>query len=73
MKQVNFFLFIVLTFASFSLMAETKDPDPWRKMNEKTHAFNEFFDRHLLKPVAIGYKKVTPEPLDKGITNFFRN
>lgn len=73
MKLVNLFLFLLLSSTSFSLMAEAKDPDPWRKMNEKIHAFNEFFDRNLLKPVAIGYQKVMPEPLNKGITNFFRN
>ena len=50
-----------------------KDPDPWRGLNEKTHAFNEFFDRNLLKPVAKGYNYITPEPLNKGITNFFSN
>jgi len=58
---------------SSGLSFAQKDPDPWRGVNEKTHAFNEFFDRNLLKPVAKGYNYITPEPLNKGITNFFSN
>jgi phospholipid-binding lipoprotein MlaA len=37
------------------------------------HRFNTEFDNYLLKPVAKGYKAITPEPLDRGITNFFNN
>lgn len=64
-----------LLFLSFSMnvLAKEKDTDPWRGLNEKTHNFNDYIDRNLLKPVAKGYKKITPEPLDKGITNFFNN
>ncbi len=65
-------LSILVCFSSLGF-AEEKDPDPWRGFNEKVHNFNEFFDRNLLKPVAKGYKKVTPEIVDKGITNFFSN
>jgi phospholipid-binding lipoprotein MlaA len=37
------------------------------------YQFNTDFDNAFLKPVAEGYKAVVPDPLDKGITNFFNN
>jgi phospholipid-binding lipoprotein MlaA len=73
MKLRQLFLISLFSLVAVSAYAEEKDPDPWRKFNEKSHNFNEFFDRNLLKPVAKGYKKVTPDALNKGITNFFNN
>jgi phospholipid-binding lipoprotein MlaA len=64
---------VLLSLSSQVLYAEQKELDPWRGFNEKSHAFNEFFDRNLLKPVAKGYKFITPESLNKGITNVFNN
>lgn len=47
--------------------------DPWQGVNRKIFAFNEGFDRYLLKPVARGYKKVTPTVVDNSISRFFAN
>lgn len=47
--------------------------DPWYGFNRKVFAFNEGFDRYLFKPVARGYKKVTPRVIDNSITRFFAN
>ena len=47
--------------------------DPWQSFNRKVFAFNDFFDRWFMKPVAEGYRKITPNFLDRGITNFFSN
>ena len=50
------------------------DPrDPLEGFNRVVYDFNEVFDRALLKPVAQGYQKVMPAPVDKGVTNFFAN
>ncbi len=78
MKHVCAALLMLSVFFSATLLADEqsstqKNVDPWRGLNEKTHAFNEFLDRNLLKPVAQGYQKITPAPLNKGITNFFNN
>lgn len=48
-------------------------PDPFEKFNRNVFAFNESVDQAMLKPVAKGYKAITPAPVDKGITNFFNN
>jgi len=65
-------LSLLLIMSSISL-AETKNPDPWRGFNYKVFQFNEFFDKNILKPIAKGYKKVTPKIVNKGIVNFFSN
>ncbi len=50
------------------------DPlDPLEPYNRGMHQFNTDFDNAFVKPVAKGYQAVTPEPVDRGITNFFNN
>ncbi len=50
------------------------DPnDPLQTVNRATFAFNQQFDKYLLKPVAITYKTVTPTIARKGVNNFFMN
>lgn len=48
-------------------------PDPWEDFNRSVYRFNDRIDRHVLKPVAKGYQKVTPRAVRTGVTNFFRN
>lgn len=51
-----------------------KDPrDPFEGLNRSIYTFNDSVDRVILKPVATGYRAITPEPLDKGISNAFGN
>ncbi|NVZ08520.1 VacJ family lipoprotein [Allochromatium humboldtianum] len=50
------------------------DPrDPLEPFNRATFRFNMDFDKAFMQPIARGYQKVTPEPVDRGITNFFDN
>lgn len=51
----------------------TPDPDPWEGFNRRVFAFNDKVDRYFLKPVAKGYRKITPQFLDDGITNMLGN
>jgi len=46
--------------------------DPWEGYNRKMHAFNMGIDK-VARPVAVGYDRITPDPLQRGIGNFFRN
>lgn len=52
---------------------QPQNRDPWQSFNRKIYAFNEFFDKWFMKPVAQGYRKIMPEFLDRGVTNFFDN
>ncbi len=50
------------------------DPrDPLEPFNRAVFRFNTDFDNAFMRPLAKGYKAVTPEPVDRGITNFFSN
>ena len=65
---------LVLMLAALSQGAPAKDDvDPWESMNRKTFAFNEFIDSCCFKPVAKGYRAVTPDFLEDGFSNFFGN
>lgn len=50
-----------------------KERDPWEGFNRKVFVFNDTLDRFFLKPVARGYRWVTPNPVETGVTNFFDN
>lgn len=49
------------------------EKDPYENFNRKVFAFNDAVDRNALKPVAQGYKAVTPELVQTGVGNFFDN
>lgn len=50
-----------------------KTEDPWQNVNRKTFAFNEKVDRAVVRPVAVGYRKVTTATMRKLIGNFYSN
>jgi phospholipid-binding lipoprotein MlaA len=53
---------------------ETPNPmDPWEGWNRSAQSFNDGVDDYVMKPVAKGYKWMTPDFVDLGITNFFSN
>ncbi len=64
--------------ASFmlSMSVDTKadeEDDPLEPINRVIFEFNEIVDDNILEPVAKGYKYVTPDPVERGISNFFSN
>lgn len=53
--------------------ALTDPRDPFEGWNRAVYRFNDGLDRAVVQPVARGYNAVVPAPINKGITNFFRN
>ena len=47
--------------------------DPWEGFNRRMYYFNAKADEYVLLPVVAGYKAVTPDILEIGISNFFSN
>ncbi len=47
--------------------------DPWEGFNRKVFVFNDTLDTYALKPVAKGYRAVTPDPVEDGISRMFSN
>ncbi|WUR13166.1 VacJ family lipoprotein [[Empedobacter] haloabium] len=47
--------------------------DPMENWNRAVFQFNDTVDTYALKPVATGYKNVTPGFVQTGVSNFFGN
>lgn len=47
--------------------------DPLRGLNKISHGFNNIADKVVLRPIAKGYKALTPNFVQSGIRNFFGN
>lgn len=54
-------------------IAKPRTDDPWEGFNRKSYAFNETVDKVALRPVAVGYRKVTTPGVRKHVNNFFTN
>ena len=48
-------------------------PDPWSDMNHGLYRFNKGLDRAIIAPVVHGYMRVTPKPVQTGISNLVDN
>lgn len=49
------------------------DDDPWEPVNRGIYAFNNGVDRVLLRPLARGYRFITPDIVERGVSNVFAN
>lgn len=73
---VNRFRVLILAFMLALISAPSwaeEEVDPWEGFNRKMFAFNEGADRYVLRPVASGYRFITPRIVRQGISNFFSN
>ncbi|MEJ2452576.1 MAG: VacJ family lipoprotein [Candidatus Thiodiazotropha sp.] len=68
-----FIIALLLLLSGCASMGSGHPTDPLETVNRKIDVFNQKFDKAVAKPVAKGYRAVTPDPLDRGITNFFNN
>ena len=66
-------LFLLLLALIIVPNTYASDDDPLEPMNRAIFEFNEIVDDNVLKPIAKGYKYVTPDPVEVGISNFFSN
>lgn len=81
MKTPGFFRGCVLLVAVVVLAAlqgcatvSRPDPrDPLESFNRTVFGFNEAIDAAVLKPVAKGYKAISPDWFRRGVSNFFNN
>lgn len=56
-----------------STVANKVAHDPWEGFNRQVYAFNDTLDVYALKPAAKGYKAITPDIVEAGVSNFFAN
>ena len=62
-------VFLSLTYLSFAF----SEVDPFQDINEKTHKLNQSLDESIATPIAKAYRKVTPDFVEVGVTNFTDN
>lgn len=63
---------LALTLAQ-PAFAERNPADPYEPYNRAVSKFNDTADRYVMAPVARGYRKITPQPVRTGVSNFFNN
>lgn len=73
--RISFAALLLLLLCGCAAQAPARsDPrDPWERMNRATFTFNDKVDRAVLKPVARGYRRITPRVVQVGVSNFFTN
>ena len=47
--------------------------DPFQSFNRKIYSFNDFLDRHALRPIALQYKTKVPQEVQGAYENFHGN
>lgn len=65
-------LLLSLSFSSLAL-AESSPSDPFEKINRASFWVTDQADRFVIRPVTMGYTKVTPNWVEDRVRNFFDN
>ena len=70
------FLLALVFFAGCATLPKGEQPDrrdPFERFNRSVYRFNDSLDRHVARPVAVAYVKITPQPVRTGVANFLAN
>jgi phospholipid-binding lipoprotein MlaA len=54
-------------------IAKPRTDDPLQKYNRGAYKFNDALDKAAIRPVALGYRKVTNAPVRRSFSDFFTN
>lgn len=73
MRMTTVLIVAALASGCAAAPGRTGADDRWEPFNRGVYRFNDVVDRAALKPVAKGYKKVTPHWMRIGVANFFGN
>lgn len=71
--KVSITLVFLLVFSPLQPGMAQEDNDPLETVNRGVFWFNDKVDVYILEPVAKGYDYVVPDPVQKGVDNFFNN
>lgn len=54
-------------------IAKPRTDDPLEKYNREVYQFNQGLDEAVVRPVALGYRKLTNPPVRRSVSDFFTN
>jgi len=72
-KALGLSLVLLLNSCATVEPGQEPNPDPWEAWNRPVSSFNYILDRAILKPLAIGYRAVTPQFGEDAIGRIFSN
>ena len=72
--QLRWFATLVaLALLTACTIAKPRTDDPLEKYNRKAYQFNDAVDQAVIRPVAVGYRKITNPPVRRSVSDFFTN
>ncbi len=72
-KKLNTLAALILSAIALTACATQPDEDPLEGYNRAMQGFNTALDKAIIRPVAVGYRYITPDPLRERIGNFSDN
>ena len=54
-------------------IAPPRTDDPLEHVNRKVYKFDNQLDKAVIRPVAVGYRKITNPPVRRSVSDFFTN
>ncbi|PID33580.1 MAG: ABC transporter [Thiotrichales bacterium] len=72
MNKQKFLPVILLGFV-ITLLGGCASGDGLESYNRSMYSINKTVDKYTLKPITKVYRAITPDPVEKGVGNFFNN
>ncbi|MGB0450325.1 MAG: MlaA family lipoprotein [Porticoccaceae bacterium] len=72
MNKISFAAVAVI-LSGLAAVPAFADDDRFESLNRNVFTINDRLDQYALRPAAVTYKKLMPNPLEKGVDNFFGN
>jgi len=70
----GFLLFVVIvTLGGCATTGSGDTRDPFEGFNRGVYSLNQSLDKALFDPLSKAYRAITPNVVDRGVTNFFSN
>lgn len=73
LRPTRWLLVLAILFVAGCTIAKPRTDDPLEKYNRKVYKFNNVVDKAVVRPVAVGYRKVTNPPVRRSVSDFFTN
>lgn len=62
-----------LSLVALTPLAAAQSHDPFESTNRVIYRVNDGLDQAILRPLSVTYQTVTPDPMERGVRNFFQN